>query len=146
MILVMVSDISNPFCAEVVKGIEEEAEKNGFRILLCNSGSEIERSRSSLGLLTGKMVEGVITMNAFSKLPEMSQLIRNTPWVQCAEYSDNGDTSCVGIDDISCAQTVVDYLAKAGYRRIAMINHDLSYNYARYVNKATSNGIGHNRV
>ena len=146
MILVMVSDISNPFCAEVVKGIEEEAEKNGFRILLCNSGSEIERSRSSLGLLTGKMVEGVITMNAFSKLPEMSQLIRNTPWVQCAEYSDNGDTSCVGIDDISCAQTVVDYLAKAGYRRIAMINHDLSYNYARlrqqgYVQQLAQQGL-----
>jgi DNA-binding LacI/PurR family transcriptional regulator len=27
MILVMVSNIANPFCAEVVKGIEEEAEK-----------------------------------------------------------------------------------------------------------------------
>lgn len=34
MILVMVSNIANPFCAEVVKGIEEEAEKNGYRILL----------------------------------------------------------------------------------------------------------------
>ena len=44
MILVMVSNIANPFCAEVVKGIEEEAEKNGYRILLCNSGSDIERS------------------------------------------------------------------------------------------------------
>lgn len=50
MILVMVSNIANPFCAEVVKGIEEEAEKNGYRILLCNSGSDIERSRSGLSL------------------------------------------------------------------------------------------------
>lgn len=32
MILVMVSNIANPFCAEVVKGIEAEAEKNGYRI------------------------------------------------------------------------------------------------------------------
>lgn len=47
MILVMVSNIANPFCAEVVKGIEAEAEKNGYRILLCNSGSDIERSRSA---------------------------------------------------------------------------------------------------
>ena len=46
MILVLVSDISNPFCAEVVKGIEEQAEKNGYRILLCNSGADIARSRS----------------------------------------------------------------------------------------------------
>lgn len=131
MILVMVSDISNPFCAEVVKGIEEEAEKNGYRILLCNSGSDIERSRSSLQLLSGKMVDGIITMDAFSKLPELSHLIADTPWVQCAEYADAGEISCVGINDSEASQQVVGYLADKGRRRIALINHDLSYKYAR---------------
>ncbi|MBH2760595.1 LacI family DNA-binding transcriptional regulator [Serratia ureilytica] len=131
MILVMVSDISNPFCAEVVKGIEEEAEKNGYRILLCNSGSDIERSRSSLQLLSGKIVDGIITMDAFSKLPELSQLIADTPWVQCAEYADAGEISYVGINDIEASQEVVGYLADNGHRRIALINHDLSYKYAR---------------
>ncbi|WNN46113.1 MULTISPECIES: LacI family DNA-binding transcriptional regulator [Winslowiella] len=131
MILVMVSDISNPFCAEVVKGIEEQAEKNGYRILLSNSGSDIERSRSSLQLLAGKMVDGIITMDAFSKLPELTQLIGTTPWVQCAEYADAGDISCVGISDIDAAQQVVRYLVGKGHRRIALINHDLSYKYAQ---------------
>ncbi|WP_211130736.1 LacI family DNA-binding transcriptional regulator [Serratia surfactantfaciens] len=131
MLLVMVSDISNPFCAEVVKGIEEEAEKNGYRILLCNSGSDIERSRSSLQLLSGKMVDGIITMDAFSKLPELSQLIADTPWVQCAEYADAGEISCVGINDRDASQQVVGYLADKGHNRIALINHDLSYKYAR---------------
>ncbi|UIL54817.1 MULTISPECIES: LacI family DNA-binding transcriptional regulator [Pantoea] len=131
MILVMVSDISNPFCAEVVKGIEEQAEKNGYRILLCNSGSDIERSRSSLQLLSGKMVDGIITMDAFSKLAELSQLIGTAPWVQCAEYDDSGETSCVGINDRVAAQQVVSYLAEQGRQRIGLINHDLSYNYAR---------------
>lgn len=79
MILVMVSNIANPFCAEVVKGIEEEAEKNGYRILLCNSGSDIERSRSGLSLLSGKIVDGIITMDAFSKLPELAALIGSAP-------------------------------------------------------------------
>lgn len=131
MILVMVSDISNPFCAEVVKGIEEAAEKNGYRILLCNSGSDMERSRSSLQLLSGKMVDGIITMDAFSKLPELSHLIANTPWVQCAEYADAGEISCVGINDRDASQEVVRYLANKGRKRIALINHDLSYKYAR---------------
>lgn len=131
MILVLVSDISNPFCAEVVKGIEEQAEKNGYRILLCNSGADIARSRSSLQLLSGKMVDGIITMDAFSKLPELSQLIGTAPWVQCAEHDDNGQISCVGIDDDVAAQSVVHYLAGQGRQRIALINHDLSYRYAR---------------
>lgn len=84
MILVMVSNIANPFCAEVVKGIEEEAEKNGYRILLCNSGSDLARSTSGLQLLSGKMVDGIITMNALSSLPELTTMIGDAPWVQCA--------------------------------------------------------------
>ncbi|WP_338558173.1 LacI family DNA-binding transcriptional regulator [Erwinia sp. E_sp_B04_7] len=131
MVLVLVSNISNPFCAEVVKGIEAQAEKNGYRILLCNSGSDIERSRSSLQMLAGKMVDGIITMDAFSKLPDLARLIGEMPWVQCAEYADEGEISCVGINDIEAAQQVVGYLAEKGCQRIALINHDLSYKYAQ---------------
>lgn len=104
MILVMVSNIANPFCAEVVKGIEEEAEKHGYRILLCNSGSDLARSTSGLRLLSGKVVDGIITMNALSSLPELTMMIGDAPWVQCAEYADAGSISCVGINDIDAAQ------------------------------------------
>ena len=131
MILVLVSNIANPFCAEVVKGIEEEAEKNGFRILLCNTGSDMARSRSALNLLSGKIVDGIITMDAFSKLPELAALIGSAPWVQCAEYADAGAVSCVGINDVDASQHAVSQLADGGRKRIAMINHDLSYKYAR---------------
>ncbi len=131
MILVMVSNIANPFCADVVKGIEEEAEKNGYRILLCNSGSDIERSKSSLGLLSGKMVDGIITMDAFSTLTDLGAMIGRTPWVQCAEYADAGDVSCVGISDTDAAEHAIRHLLQRGCRRIALINHDLSYKYAQ---------------
>ena len=131
MILVMVSNIANPFCAEVVKGIEEEAEKNGYRILLCNSGSDLVRSTSGLQLLSGKMVDGIITMNALSSLPELTTMIGDAPWVQCAEYADNGSISCVGINDVDAAQGAVSRLVDGGRKRIALINHDLSYRYSR---------------
>ena len=114
-----------------MKGIEEAAEKNGYRILLCNSGSDIERSKSGLRLLTGKMVDGIITMDAFSKLPELTTVIGDAPWVQCAEYADAGAVSCVGINDVDAAEHAVGYLAAQGHQRIALINHDLSYKYAR---------------
>lgn len=114
-----------------MKGIEEEAEKNGYRILLCNSGSDLARSTSGLQLLSGKMVDGIITMNALSSLPELTTMIGDAPWVQCAEYADTGSISCVGINDVEAAQGAVSRLADSGRRRIALINHDLSYRYAR---------------
>lgn len=36
MLLVLISDITNPFCSRVVQGIEAEAELHGYHILLCN--------------------------------------------------------------------------------------------------------------
>ena len=131
MLLVMVSNIANPFCADVVKGIEAEAEKNGYRILLCNSGSDVQRSQSSLQLLSGKMVDGVITMDALSALPELTTLIGESPWVQCAEYDDASAVSTVGIDDRQASRFVAEQFISNNRSRIAMINHDLMYKYAR---------------
>ncbi|ROP59342.1 LacI family transcriptional regulator [Enterobacter sp. BIGb0383] len=151
MILVMVSNIANPFCAEVVKGIEEQAERNGYRILLCHSGSDVERSKSGLTLLSGKIVDGIITMDAFSRLTELATLIGDAPWVQCAEYADSGAVSCVGINDVDAAQSVVNHLADAGRQRVALINHDLSYKYARlrergYKAAIYANGLAYQTV
>ncbi|MEI7253389.1 LacI family DNA-binding transcriptional regulator [Dickeya dadantii] len=131
MLLVMVSNIANPFCADVVKGIESEAEQNGYRILLCNSGSDTARAKSSLSLLSGKMVDGVITMDALSRLPELTTMIGDAPWVQCAEYADAAAVSSVGIDDRLASRFVLEHLLKNNRQRIAMINHDLNYKYAQ---------------
>lgn len=132
MLLVMVSNIANPFCAAVVKSIEHEAEKNGYRILLCNTESDIARSRSCLQLLSGKMVDGVITMDAISELPELQHIIGNFPWVQCAEYDPSSLISSVSIDDIGATEFIIDHLVQSGKKRIALINHDLSYQYAQH--------------
>lgn len=51
--------------------------------------------------------------------------------MQCAEYADAGAVSCVGINDVDASQHAVSQLADGGRKRIAMINHDLSYKYAR---------------
>lgn len=151
MLLVMVSNISNPFCAEVVRGIETEAEKNNYRILLCNSESDVERFRSNLYLLTGKMVDGIITMDAISKLPELQAIIGQFPWVQCAEFDINGNTSSVGIDDLKATRFAIEVLIKQGRKRIAMINHDKKYLYAQqreigYMQTLAENQIKYHQV
>lgn len=131
MLLVMVSDITNPFCACVVRGIEQEAERQGYHILLCNSDSRLTRETAYLQLLSGKVVDGVITMDAISCLPELTALIGQAPWVQCGEGYPGYDASSVTIDNFQAAAAAVDYLAGAGYQRIALINTDLRYLYAQ---------------
>ncbi|WP_455648308.1 LacI family DNA-binding transcriptional regulator, partial [Lonepinella koalarum] len=146
MLLVMVSNIANPFCAAVVKGIEFEAEKNGYRILLSNTESDLARSRSCLKLLSGKIVDGVITMDAISTLPELQSIIGDFPWVQCAEYDPNSSISSVSIDNLAATEFIIDQLVIRHKKRIAMINHDLSYQYAQHREQGYYNRLRHHHL
>ncbi len=130
MLLVLIPDITNPFCSRVVQGIEAEAEAQGYHILLCNSGSQIQREAAYIALLTGKVVDGVITMDAAACLQELQGMIGDAPWVQCAEYDPTISASSVSINNEEAAFETVRYLAQQGRQRIALINCDMRYRYS----------------
>ena len=48
MLLVLISDITNPFCSRVVQGIAAEADLHGYHILLCTSASQHQREAADL--------------------------------------------------------------------------------------------------
>lgn len=131
MLLVLVSSITNPFCSLVVRGIEEEAERHGYHILLCNSESNPTRESAYLSLLSGKVVDGVITMDAVSCLPGLTAMIGDFPWVQCGEGDPEFRASSVTIDNHQAAMAGVRYLVAQGRQRIALINSDMRYLYSQ---------------
>ena len=131
MLLVLVSNIINPFCSRVVRGIEAEAEAHGYHILLCNSDSQTQRESAYLTLLSGKVVDGVFTMDAVSNLPGLRQMIGDSPWVQCAEGNPESEGSSVTIDNQQAAREAIAHLTQRGRQRIAMINGDPRYLYAQ---------------
>lgn len=114
MLLVLVSNIINPFCSRVVRGIEAEAEAHGYHILLCNSDSQTQRESAYLTLLSGKVVDGVITMDAVSNLPGLRQMIGDSPWVQCAEGNPESEGSSVTIDNQQAAREAIAHLTQRG--------------------------------
>ena len=130
MLLVLISDITNPFCSRVVQGIEAEAEAQGYHILLCNSASQLRRETAYLALLAGKVVDGVITMDAAACLQGLKDLIGDAPWVQCAEYDPSINASSVTIDNRQAAFETVRYLAGKGRNQIALVNCDMRYLYS----------------
>ncbi|PKH23879.1 cytochrome-c peroxidase [Enterobacterales bacterium CwR94] len=131
MLMVLVSNITNPFCSRVVRGIEAEAEANGYHILLCNSESQTEREAAYLSLLSGKVVDGVITMDAISNLPSLRQLIGDYPWVQCAEGDPNDQGASVTVNNYEAVMATVATLIERGRQRIALINGDPRYLFSQ---------------
>jgi len=132
MLLVLISDITNPFCSRVVQGIEAEAELHGYHILLCHSASQLQREAAYLTLLTDKVVDGVITMDAASGLQDLQHIIAGAPWVQCSEFDPAIPASSVTIDHLDAARDTVHYLAGKGRKRIGLVNGDMRYLYSHH--------------
>ncbi|MCR5725280.1 MAG: LacI family transcriptional regulator [Treponema sp.] len=60
IIAVFISDIANPFFADIVKGIEETCRKYEYRIILCITNNDMEQERKELELMMQKQVDGFI--------------------------------------------------------------------------------------
>src|ERR1700690_1064695 len=60
LIGLIVPDVSNPFFAPIVRGAETAARRAGYRMLLCNSESDLRLEREYLTDLVAHRVEGLL--------------------------------------------------------------------------------------
>src|SRR5882724_11339930 len=60
LIGMIVPDVSNPFFGPIVRGAEVTARKAGYRLLICNSESDIRLERDYVADLVEHRVEGLI--------------------------------------------------------------------------------------
>jgi DNA-binding LacI/PurR family transcriptional regulator len=60
----ILSDVSNPFFPAVVKGAEDTAFKNGYRLFLCNSDNDFSKEETYLRELQTYLPAGLIIMTS----------------------------------------------------------------------------------
>lgn len=58
----LISNSTNPFYAEVIKGVERCCYLRGYNLILCNTENSIERMQASLEMLLQKQVDGLFIM------------------------------------------------------------------------------------
>ncbi|WP_347551432.1 LacI family DNA-binding transcriptional regulator [Pseudalkalibacillus hwajinpoensis] len=122
LIGVIVSDISNPFFSNVVKGIEEGTAKNGYNVLLCNTALSIEKEIEFLGILIGKRVEGVIISSSGTD-KEYFDNINNLdiPIVFLNRSPNTPSHKVVMTNNIKGANIATEHLIQHGYKNIGII-------------------------
>lgn len=72
---VVVSDIENPHFGAMIKVVEHEAFRQGFRILVCGTDESEDKQRTYLQMLADERVAGVILSPADPNSPEISALL-----------------------------------------------------------------------
>ena len=131
LLLTMVPDVGNPFYAEIVRGIGSVARQQGYDLLLCDTGAELGRDRTYFDLLRRRRADGAICLDPDTVQQALLDEALDLPWVACCEFDPMSAVPYVGIDNQAAARLAVDYLLQRGHRRIALINSDPNYLYAR---------------
>ncbi len=122
----LIPDITNPFFAEIARGVEDAANKNSFNVILCNTDDKLKKERTYLDILKEKRVDGLILGTAHTKDDSILKLEKNNfPYILVSRNIEELDKNCIIIDDVVGGIMATEYLIRLGHRRIAHITGPL---------------------
>ena len=123
LIGVTITNIANPYYAELQRGIEEVVALEGRRILVGNSNEDPDLERQLVADFIGRRVEGLIVVPADSARAAhlRPNLLGNTPMVFASRPVPGLDVDTVLIDDIGGAHEATSRMLDEGHRRIAFL-------------------------
>ena len=122
MICLMVEKISDYFFSHIAFHLEALAYKNGYKIIYCSTENDPEKTRQLITLLRARYVDGYIITPPPGMEPEIKALISdNLPVVLFDRYLPEIPTDYVGLDNYHGTYEAVEYLAKTGVKKIALV-------------------------
>jgi len=133
-ILVTVPDIANPFFSLILQGIEDEAQRAGYAVLVGDTQHDLKREERYAEMLLRKEADGLIFFG--HRLPKpAAELVhamapRHAPIVNSACSPRLGVPS-VHIDNVRAAAEAMDHLYGLGHRRIGIVTGPLISSLSR---------------
>lgn len=121
---VIISDLSNPFFADVVRGIEDRiyAHAQGFNLILCNTQEDSARERLYIDVLQEKRIEGLIIVPTGENIEYLAELMAaGLPIVSADRRLDSLEMDSVVVDGEDGAYRLANHLLASGHRRIAVL-------------------------
>ena len=119
---VLVSDLHNPFFAEVLDGIHGPASRAGFRVLVVTGNRDPAAEARALQGLLELRADGVILVSPRLPASTIAAAARSVPTVAVARRVTASALDNVTSDDARGAQLAVDHLVGLGHRRIALVD------------------------
>ncbi|MBB4683506.1 LacI family DNA-binding transcriptional regulator [Amycolatopsis jiangsuensis] len=120
----LVSDIANPFTAQVARGLEDEAVRRGYQVLIASSDFDSEREAQVLASFARRTVDAVALLSSSGVGEGVARLVRNgipTVFVD-RRPPDLGEIPLVRTDSLGAAREAVRYLIDLGHTDLGMIS------------------------
>lgn len=119
----IVPDVANPFFTLIVRGAENVARRAGYRMILCNTESELEREHEYIQEMLANRVEGLLIAPAGDRSARHLKLLErhNVPFVLVDRAIEGIECDLVQGDSIGGARRLVEHLVGLGHRRLALL-------------------------
>ncbi|MGH9358215.1 MAG: LacI family DNA-binding transcriptional regulator [Candidatus Acidiferrales bacterium] len=134
MLGMIISDITNPFFPQLVRGAEDAALQRGYLLITFNTDDRIEREKQVLSVLRTRRVDGVMLVIAPSAgdVTHIRSTLASGIAIVCLDRLPRGiHVDSVTVDNASGARECVQHLLSLGHRRIAMITGSRTLQTAR---------------
>jgi LacI family transcriptional regulator, galactose operon repressor len=125
---VLISDITNPFFSDLVRGIEDAIydRKDGHNFILCNTEEDDAKELLYLNVLLEKRVDGMIIAPAGGNEAELKAIIASgVPMVFVDRAIIGVDADSVGVNNREAAGEAVAHMIRLGHRSIAVMRAQL---------------------
>jgi len=121
-----VEDLNNPFWTGVASGAEQEAEREGYVLVVSNTNGDSARERRTVQMLQERRVDGMIVSPVTVTDAVLAELHKEgLPFVQIDRSVKGEDVPCVRTDHQAGSALAVDHLVKRGHKEIAYVGGPL---------------------
>jgi DNA-binding LacI/PurR family transcriptional regulator len=119
---VIVSHIADPFFSEILQGIDDVAQANGYSLFIAAAQHDPQRERAIVQSMREHSVDGVILCSPRLPLEQSRQLQSyNIPIVSINNQSEEDYCYSIYHDDMDGGRQVCEYLVNLGHERIAYL-------------------------
>lgn len=119
---VIIADVENPFFTSVVRGIEDVAYAEGYRLVLCNSDEDVAKETEYLDIAVRERMAGVVIAAASTSDSKVERLAQSgIPVVAIDREVSSSNVNSVMVDNRSGARDATAHLLDCGWSRIGCI-------------------------
>lgn len=120
---VLVSDITNPFFATLVRGVEDAASTAGYSVIVCNSDEDPQKEDAYLRVLWRRRIDGMlIAPTRDGTSPALRELAKlRVPFVFVDRKAKGIEAPAVLSDNVGGAYFATRHLIERGHRHIGIV-------------------------
>jgi LacI family transcriptional regulator len=120
---ILVSDITNPFFATIVRGAEDAALEAGYSVIVCNSDEDPQKEDVYIRALWRRRIDGMlIAPTRDGTSPAIQELVqRKLPFVFVDRKAKGIEADAVLSDNIGGAYLATKHLIERGHKRIGIV-------------------------